>query len=99
MCRADNIAPVDPSASASAVSPAAAQSAPLEAPTMDEDMPLAELLSPDSSRAVVSASQQTGEILQLLRRLEALNRCCCDFCACSILVLHHVAFHVKLFLE
>ena len=49
---------------------------------MDEDMPLAELLSPDSSRAVVSASQQTGEILQLLRRLEALNRCCCDLCAC-----------------
>ena len=41
---------------------------------MAEDMPLSELLSPDSSRAVVSASQQTAEILQLLRRLEAVNR-------------------------
>jgi hypothetical protein len=90
---------VDPSASASAVNPAAAQSGPSEAPIMDEDMPLAELLSPDSSRALVSASQQTGEILQLLRRLEALNRCCCNFCACSTLVLHHVASHVKLCLE
>ena len=37
-------------------------------------MPLSELLSPDSSRAVVSALPQTAEILQLLRRLEAVNR-------------------------
>lgn len=35
---------------------------------------MSELLGPDSSRAIVSASQQTAEILQLLRRLEALNR-------------------------
>ena len=39
------------------------------------DMPLSELLCPDSAYLPASASQQTAEVLQLLRRLEALNRC------------------------
>ena len=53
---------------------------------MAEDMPLSELLSPDSSRAVVSALPQTAEILQLLRRLEAVNRYPAEL-AFSVLVL------------
>ena len=41
---------------------------------MPDEMPMSELLAPDSSWAVVTASPQTAEILQLLRRLEVLNR-------------------------
>ena len=71
-CRADNAPPAD---SAPPARSAAAQSIPMEVAVVADDMPLSELLSPDSSRAVLTASSQTAEILQLLRRLEALNRC------------------------
>lgn len=76
-CRADNAAPAD---SAPPASSAAAQSTPMEVAPVDDEMPLSELLSPDSSRVVVTASPQTAEILQLLRRLEALNRYIAELC-------------------
>ena len=52
----------------------------MEVAPVDDEMPLSELLSPDSSRVVVTASPQTAEILQLLRRLEALNRYIAELC-------------------
>ena len=70
-CRADNVAPADTAAPSAS---AAAQSGPMEVAAAPDDMPLSELLSADSSWAAVTASPQTAEILQLLRRLEALNR-------------------------